>query len=176
MLNITCLILHNMYINTKEVNNCRGTWGGGERSFKACICQTWTKIQIFYVIQTVKQKQIQISIFKNAVGMFLLAVSDDVVVSIPLAARNSNRNKRSVYQIRLCKATIWLSSFTASLPYIPFSNGMPTIKVFGSVDKEKPVISQSNFSTQHALEITANPSKEIDFCRMSENMSFRFMS
>jgi hypothetical protein len=36
-----------------------------------------------------------------------------------------------------------------SSQYIPFSNGIPTIIVLERVDKEKPVISQSNFFLQH---------------------------
>jgi hypothetical protein len=81
--------------------------------------------------------------------MLLTTSSDDGVAAFPLASWNSSRKRWNVNKIRLCRTIIWLASLKVSSQYILFSNGIPTIIVLERVDKEKPVISQSNFFLQH---------------------------
>lgn len=71
----------------------------------------------------------------------------------------SNRNNNTLYQMMLCNTTIWVRSTTASSPYIALRIGIPRIKVFGSVDRESPVMIQLRFPLDLIFMITTSAEK-----------------
>lgn len=87
----------------------------------------------------------------------------------------SNRNNNTLYQMMLCNTTIWVRSTTASSPYIALRIGIPRIKVFGSVDRESPVMIQLRFPLDLIFMITTNAEKAKSFCKKSAHTSLTFI-